>query len=350
MADKNFLLYGANGYTGQLIAELAIRRGLKPILAGRSEEKLKPLAARFNLPYQVCDLSNKEALNDLVLGVDAVLHCAGPFMYTAEPMVAACLRNKTHYIDITGEISVFEALAAQDRAAKEAGIMLLPGAGFDVVPTDCLAAFLKEKMPSATHLSLAFMNVGGGISHGTAKTMIENMDAGGAIRKNGEIKTVPQAYKTKYVIFNQKPKICVTIPWGDVSTAYHSTGIPNIEVYVAINKGGLGFLKASKYVQRFISTDKAKGFLKKQIERRSAGPSLKKRLKAKSFVWGEVTNKDNLRLEARLQTPEGYTLTALTALTIAQKVLDGNAPIGFQTPSKAYGADFILEMEGVRRW
>jgi len=350
MSNKNFLIYGANGYTGQLIAELAVKRGFKPVLAGRSEDKLKPLAMQLNLPYQVCDLSNKDALNDLVLSVDVVLHCAGPFMHTAEPMVAACLRNKTHYIDITGEITVFEALAAQDKSAQDAGIMLLPGGGFDVVPTDCLALFLKQNMPDATQLTLAFRSVGGGISHGTATTMLENMDAGGAVRENGQIKTVPQAYKTKYVLFNKKPKICVTIPWGDVSTAFYSTGIPNIEVYVAINKGGLGFLRASKYVRRFIGTDRAKAFLKKQIERRSPGPSLKKRLKAKSFIWGEVTNKYNHRFEARLQTPEGYTLTALTALAIVQKVLKGDAPIGFQTPAKAYGADFVLEIEGVKRW
>ena len=129
-----------------------------------------------------------------------VLHCAGPFSRTARPMVEACLRNKKHYTDITGEIAVFEACAALDKKAQEAGIMLMPGVGFDVVPTDCLAKHLKGRLPTATRLSLAFYGVGR-LSHGTQATMIMNIGKGGAIRRDGKITGVPAAWKTREIDF-----------------------------------------------------------------------------------------------------------------------------------------------------
>lgn len=307
------------------------------------------MAAEFQLPYEICSLEDTKALNDMVLGVDAVLHCAGPFAQTARPMVMACLKNKTHYLDITGEIAVFEMMAALDEEAKRADVMVLPGVGFDVVPSDCLAAYLKAHMQDATHLTLAFMGVGGGVSHGTATTMLQNLDSGGAIRQNGIIKKVPAAYKTRKIAFRRHPKLCVTIPWGDVSTAYHSTGIPNIEVYTAVSKGIVNLLKLSNSLGWLLRRKFVKRFLQARVDNAPAGPSAEKRAKGKSLLWGEVKNAAGKTLEARLVTPEGYRLTALAALAAVQKVLLGNAPVGFQTPATAYGYNFVTEIEGVNR-
>ncbi|HEX8155329.1 MAG TPA: saccharopine dehydrogenase NADP-binding domain-containing protein, partial [Thermoanaerobaculia bacterium] len=177
-----WMIYGANGYTGELIAREAVRRGERPILAGRSGDKIVPLAKELGLDARIFDLDRID-LHD----VDLVLHCAGPFTRTAKPMVRACLEARAHYLDITGELNVFEAVLARDADAKARGITLLPGVGFDVVPTDCLAAKLKERMPDATELWLAFYSRGGSISRGTMKTMIEHSGKGGAIRKDGAI-------------------------------------------------------------------------------------------------------------------------------------------------------------------
>jgi short subunit dehydrogenase-like uncharacterized protein len=163
---KNFMIYGANGYTGELIAREASKRGMKPILAGRSQNKVEPLAKELNLIFRTFSLADKKSLEYTLKEVDFVLHCAGPFSLTSQPMVEACLRLGKHYLDITGEIAVFEAMAKRDAAAKKAGIMVLPGVGFDVVPSDCLALHLKNRLPSATALTLAFYGLGK-ISHGT---------------------------------------------------------------------------------------------------------------------------------------------------------------------------------------
>ncbi len=345
-----FLLYGATGYTGQLIAEYAAAFGLTPILAGRSESKVKAMAEAMKLDYRVFDLADTPALEAALRETPAVLHAAGPFMFTAKPMMEACLRTGTHYLDITGEIAVFEMGARMGAKALEAGIMLMPGTGFDVVPTDCLALHLKNRMPDATHLQLAFAGLGGGVSQGTATTMAENLGEGGAVRKDGKIVKVPMGHKSMIVPFRDKPLFAMSIPWGDVSTAYHSTGIPNIETYVAFSPSAYRWVKMQRYFNWLLRTSFVRNMVKERIRKRPAGPSPERRAKGRSCVWGRVSNATGVSLEAQIVTRDGYTLTALTSLIIAKKVLQGNAPAGFQTPAKAYGADLILEVEGTERF
>ncbi len=343
---KNFLIYGANGYTGELIAREAVKRGLKPILAGRSRNKVEPLAKELNLTCRTFALEDKKSLEYTLKEVDFVIHCAGPFSLTSHQMVEACLRLGKHYLDITGEIAVFEAMAARDKLAKEAGIMIMPGVGFDVVPSDCLALHLKNRLPTATNLSLAFYGLGK-ISHGTQSTMTMNIGKGGAIRKNGKIESVPSAYKTREIDFGEVNKKCVTIPWGDVSTAFYTTGIPNIEVYTVVPDAQITLLKLSRYFGWLLVTKPVQKFLQKQIP--EGGPSENERSKGKTYLWGKASDEQGNSVESRQVCPEGYTTTYLTALKIAEKILNGNFKVGFQTPAGVYDADLILEIEETTR-
>ena len=344
--NKTFLLYGANGYTGELITRFAAERGLKPILAGRNEAKISELAAKFDMPYRVFDLEETEKLDAALQETEFVLHCAGPFSLTSNKMVEACLRKKRHYTDITGEIAVFEALARLDEKAKEAGIMIMPGVGFDVVPSDCLARHLKNRLPSADNLTLAFYGLGK-ISHGTQTTMTMTMAGGGAVRRDGTITKVPAAWKTREIDFGEFVKKGVTIPWGDVATAFYSTGIPNIEVYTVLPESNLQMLRLTRYLGWLMSVDFIKNIALKQIP--AGGPTDEEREKGKTFLWGKASDKEGNAVESRLFGMEGYTMTALTALKIAEKILGGNFCAGFQTPAKCYGADLIMEIEGVKR-
>ena len=343
---KNFLIYGANGYTGELITRYAVERGMKPMLAGRNAIAVESLAKKHHLDYRIFSLDEGYRINSALQNVDAVLHCAGPFSLTSRPMVEACLRNKKHYTDITGEIAVFESMARLDKQAQEAGIMIMPGVGFDVVPTDCLARHLKDRLPTATHLTLAFYGVGR-LSHGTQATMTMNVGQGGAIRKDGKITRVPAAWKSREIDFGEVTRLGVTIPWGDVATAYYSTGIPNIEVYTVVPQTQLKLMKLSRYLGWLLATKPAQDYLQKQIP--AGGPSDEEREKGKTLIWGQAEDLNGNRVESRMKAPEGYTTTALTALNIMSKIIDGNYKPGFQTPSKAYGADLIMEIEGVYR-
>lgn len=344
---RNFLIYGANGYTGELITRMAAERGLKPILAGRSEAKVAELAAKYGFEYRVFSLDDTAKLDAALQVVDVVLHCAGPFSITSRPMVEACIRHGKHYTDITGEISVFESCAAMSKQAEAAGVMLMPGVGFDVVPSDCLAKHLNERLPSATHLTLAFYGMGG-ISHGTQATMTMNVGRGGAIRKNGAITPVPAAWKTREIDFGEGiVKTGVTIPWGDVSTAYHSTGIPNIEVFTIAPRSAIKAMKMSRYLGWLLATSPVQKYLQSKIK--PGGPSDAERAKGRTLMRGEARDNDGNSVATLQQGPEGYTLTAIAALNIAEKILSGNLKPGYQTPASAYGADLILEIPGTAR-
>ncbi len=343
-----YLIYGANGYTGALTARLAVARGHRPILGGRNAPALARLGRELDLEHRIFSLDVSRLAAEGLAGISVVLHCAGPFSRTSRPMTDACLKTRTHYLDITGEASVFEALAARDAEARGAGVMLLPGAGFDVVPSDCLAAHLKRRLPSATRLALGFL-AQGRLSRGTATTMIENIHRGGLVRRNGVLTAVPAAWKTRAIDFGRGPVTAMTIPWGDVSTAFYSTGIPNIEVYMAAPAGLRLAARLSRHLGPLLASGPAQRFLKHRVRAGAPGPSDEQRARGKSLLWGEATDDASGRVVSRMQTPEGYTLTALASLAIVEKVLAGAAPPGFQTPSKAYGPDFVLGIEGVSR-
>ena len=345
---SEFLLYGANGYTGRLIAKQAVAQGLRPTLAGRDGEAVGAMAAKLDLPHRVFGLDDRQALDAALAEAPLVLHCAGPFVHTSRPVADACLRTGTHYLDITGEIEVFEALAARTEEAEAAGTMLLPGVGFDVVPSDCLAAHLENRLPSATRLALAFQGLGG-VSRGTALTAVENLGRPGVIRRKGKLQPVPAAWKTRTVNFGAGGVRVTSIPWGDVSTAFHSTGIEDIEVYTRLGRTAHRALSLSRRFGGVLGSSPVKGLLRVAIRRGSPGPDAEQRARGATHFWGEVEDNFGRRAISRLHGPEGYTLTALAAVASVQKVLAGAARPGFQTPSLAFGADFVLEIPGVKR-
>ncbi len=346
---KKILVYGSYGYTGQLIVEQAVKEGLQMILAGRDEKQLRAQAEKYNLEYRAFSLDNTAALDSALQEVDAVLHCAGPFVLTFRQMAEACIRNKKHYVDISGEIEGFEALAAMDEDAKRAGVMLLPGGGFDVAPSDCLIAYTADKLPNATNLNLYIKSIGSGVSRGTARSGIENSHRQGRIRRDGKIVSVPNVWDSKLVDFGRGPSRLITMGWGDVSTAYHSTGIPNVTVYMNFPKTMINAMKLTRFVGPLLYTRVARDFIKWLIGIFfAAGPSRKQNETGFSLMIAEVTN-EKQSVRAKLRTPEAYHLTALTSVEIMKRILSSDYKTGFQTPSKAYGADFILQFDGVRR-
>ncbi|MCA0374706.1 MAG: saccharopine dehydrogenase NADP-binding domain-containing protein [Gemmatimonadetes bacterium] len=330
------LLYGATGYTGQLILTECLARGIRPIVAGRNADALRALAAPHGLEVRAFDLRGDIPLQ----GVQAVLHAAGPFFRTSRPMVAACLAQRVHYLDITGEIAVFEACRAQHDAARAAGIVLLPGTGFDVVPTDCLAARLAEALPDASLLELAFAG-GGGFSRGTLKTMLLGAGEGGAIRSGGRITRVPAAWRTQRIPFRDKARDAITIPWGDVSTAHWSTGIPDIHTYLAMPRRAQRAVRLQRLLAPLLRTRVARRWLERRADAVPPGPGAEVRATARMQVWGRVTHADGRVLEGTAVVPEGYRFTAMAAVTCAHRVLTAAPAAGYHTPSSAFGAEFL---------
>lgn len=335
-----WMIYGATGYTGELIVHQAKRLGYRPVLGGRNKNKLESLANRFELPWRAFSLENIDTIADQLEDIDLVIHCAGPFEETAEPMLKACLQAKTHYLDITGEIAVFELAYSLRREAAEAGIIVCPGVGFDVIPTDCIAARLNAQMPHATHLTLGF-DSSSRMSRGTALTGLRRIHKGGAVRDNGDIKNVPLAYRTRKINFGDGEKMAMTIPWGDVATAFYSTGIPNIEVYVPASPKLVKRMQRLNWVRWAFAFTPLRKRLQRKIEQGPAGPDLKEREKHYTWVWGEARNANGDIITLRHKVLNGYTLTQRGAVELALYVLRNKLTPGYYTPSRLYGAKLI---------
>ncbi|NOT74844.1 MAG: hypothetical protein HOP08_07930 [Cyclobacteriaceae bacterium] len=343
------VVYGSYGYTGKLIVNECRSKNLEVVLAGRNEEQLKKQSEQSGYPYKVVASDDLEGLKKLLEPAAVVIHCGGPFRHTAKTMSDACLATKTHYTDITGEYQVFESLSLLDNKAKEANITIMPGTGFDVVPSDCLALHLKNRLPSATHLQLAFTMSKGGLSRGTKKSMTEGLGYGGSVRKDGKLITIPMGSKSMEIDFGAFKTLTICIPWGDIATAWRSTGIPNIEVYTGATKQMVTNAKRSNYLGWLLRMQWVKNIMLKKIDKQPAGPSDDKLQGARSYLWGKVWDNSGKECISRLETVSGYALTAKTAVLIAQKIMKGDFKAGYQTPSMGYGPDLIMEIESTKR-
>ena len=340
---QNWMIYGANGYTGELIAREAARRGLKPVLAGRNKEKIESLARELGFEARHFDLDDATQTAQQIEGRFLVLNCAGPFSATAEPMMEACLRARAHYLDITGEIAVFELAQSLNERARAAGVVICPGVGFDVIPTDCVAAALKAALPDATHLALGF-DSRTGMSPGTAKTSVEGLAQGGKVRRDGKIVTVPLAFKVRRIDFGDGEKEAMTIPWGDVSTAYYSTGIPNIEVFIPASAATIARARRANWFRPLLRLSFAQKLIKARIAKTVKGPSEEKRARMPTFVWGEASNARGEKKIARIRTANGYSLTITGSLAVVEHVMNNKLAGGAYTPSTLVGADLVTRL------
>ena len=322
---KTLLIYGATGYTGRMIAKQAKDAGLNFVIAGRNKEKLDELAKTLDVRAHAFALDDAEALPRHLDGITVVLNCAGPFAHTSESLMRACIIQGVHYLDITAEINVYRLAESLHDLASTARVMLLPGVGWDVVPTDCLAVTIAEKVHEPVRLRIA-LQVAGAMSRGSALSVGEIISAGLLARVNGELTTKTDA-KTDFFDFGEGKVECAPLSFGDLVTAWHSTGIPNIEMYVHVSGDA------------FPSGD---------LSRLPEGPSQEERAGNVARAVVEMTGVDGDIHHAVIETVNGYSYTPLAAVEAARRVLSGTSQPGFQTPAKVFGADFALSIQGTR--
>lgn len=341
------MIYGANGYCGRWLAREAMRRGLNPVLAGRDAAAILNLATELKLQWRSFDLANPGTVAHALGEIDAVVNCAGPFLRTGEKMIAGCLAARTHYIDITGEIDVFAAAERRHAEAVAAQIVLCPGAGFDIVPTDCVAAVLKEALPDADHLAIGF-DASREMSPGSASTIVESLKLGCRVRRAGEIVDVPFGYRRRRIDFGEGEAGAVIIAWGDVATAYFSTGIPNIEVYLRVPAADFAVAAALNLLLPLLkwpAVERALG----RLARRAKGPSERQVREGRCLIWGEVRNSAGETRTARLVTPDAYRLTIDAVFMTLAHLLEQSPAPGYYTPSRLMGARCVERLPGVGR-
>jgi short subunit dehydrogenase-like uncharacterized protein len=344
------LLYGANGYTGRLIAESWPEAAHTLILGGRSARSVGELASRLGKEDRIFDLEDRIGTAEALQDIDLVLNAAGPFFQTAQPLVEACLSTKAHYVDITGEIEVFETIQSYHNEAQAQGIVLLPGAGFDVVPTDVLAAKLAEKQAEAQSLTLAIASFGTTISHGTLSTAVSQLGKRGSVRKDHKLVPEVVGKEGRYFEFGDKKRFAMSIPWGDISTAYWSTGIPNIRVFMATPPSTYRKMKWQWLFNPILRWSWVKKRIQRYVDQNVSGPTEKQRQEGFARVYGEVTDAAGHRLSLQLESPEPYAFTARSAIWFANHILDHPGRTGYFTPSTWADSDEVLGALDMTVW
>jgi short subunit dehydrogenase-like uncharacterized protein len=346
---SKLLIYGANGYSGRQIVEALCQRGQRPIVAGRNVREITALGKETGLESRCFDLADSASVARGLEGVKLVLHCAGPFSATAQPMLDACLRHGCHYLDITGEYAVFETVAARDAELRAAGIMAMSGVGMDVVPSDCLAAHLLRRMPDADRLVI-YVRALEHLSRGTASTFAENMGLPNVVRENGRlVERVAGKDRCRITFPDGKRFTMVSLPWGDIATAWRTTGIPNISVYMSLMPGTPWLIRLAGLLRGLLQSDTMQSLFKRIIQRFIHGPDATYRAGHTAEFIAEASNPTGKRCRSHLETMEGYAFTAESASEIACRVLAGNAVPGYQTPGQLFGPDFVLEIKGSKR-
>lgn len=338
--SKRWMIYGAYGYTGELVVQEAIAQQRQPVLAGRNEAKTKAVAEKYNLPYKAFSVDDA---GDFLQDIDIIINCAGPFDQTAELIMDACIKHKVHYFDITGEIPIYEAAHGRHDKASKAGVVLCPGVGFDIVPTDTLAALLARELPKATHLELAF-NFGSLPSQGTARTAIVNIGVGGLIRSQGQLTPVGLGHSIRKVPFPSGAQAAVSFPWGDVFTAYHSTGIRNTIVYCAMPAALCWGQKLTNPIRGLLARPFMQKILLGLMEKfLDEGPNENTRATAGTEFWGRAIAADGREVSATLTGPSVYVMTAELSVAAALHAETTPPDGGYYTASRFLGADFLSD-------
>ena len=349
MTTGKWMLYGAYGLTGTLLAEEAVRRGHRPVLAGRSAQKLIPLAERLGLEHIVLDLPDEDKLTKTVASFDLVFHAAGPFIHTSRPMVQACLAGRTHYLDITGEIPVFEDNLAYDQPARQQGIALISGAGFDVVPSNCLATSVANQISYPSRLKIA-VTTSAAVSAGTTKSMLEHVSSGILTRRNGQLIQHSVGQGATRIRFADGERTAFPVTWGDLTTAYQSTGIGDITTYLAYPRFMASLIPwIGPLSMRLFSIGAIRRAAQKLAEKTIHGPDEHTRHTARCQIWVWATNTAGDEVQAWLETPEAYHYTALVGVRCVEKTFE-LSPQGTLAPAQAFGPEFILDIPGTRRF
>lgn len=341
MSAKTVMIYGASGFTAHLILERIKDVDLNVVLGGRSQEKMMQLSRKHEYPTRIFSLEDENEVAKNLDGIDLVVNCAGPFIFTAEPLAIGALRCGCDYFDINGEVDVFYKLFKFRHVAEARQVSLLPGLGFDIAPSDCLAARLAKDINHPASLLLVIWPKGTRPTHGTLKSAFFRSQRKFNLKgQESGLEGVPKI--SKFIDLEIKGEIvkCIRAPLADLLTSRVSTGIKDIRTYLVLSQE-LG--SAARIAHYFTPLGKI-GFIKNRIlraiESRPSGPSKKQQQSGSALIYAEVKDEDDQSLRAIMHTPEPYVYTSQLIINGIREWQRNGLKGGFLTPSQAFGAGF----------
>ncbi len=350
---STWMLYGPYGHTGTLIAEEAVRRGHRPLLAGRSQAPLAALAARLNLDYLAADRES-EAFKQAVADVDLVLQAAGPFEQTTEPVLQACLAGGTHYVDIANEVPIFHLLRSYDEAARARNIALMTGAGFGVIPTDCLVKFVADQVPGAVQVEVAIILYSSMSSAGATKSGLEMLRHGGLVWHENKLVHQRIGTHAKQVRFPDGLHTLIPVPFGELEAIHMTTGISNIIVYSSALPSGPIARAALPLLGQLLNVAPIRRALESLLDQQARMSRQTDNVgshteSGKSYIWARAVDEAGKDAQAWLEMGEGYLYSAAASVRAVEKIL-ASRPTGIITPAQTFGADFVLDIPGTKRY
>lgn len=344
--QKKWMIYGAYGFTGSKLAKLAADSGMKPIIAGRDALKTKRLALSLGLEFEVFNLEDDSHIESKLKDIDLLYNLAGPYCKTAPTLVEACLRTKTHYMDLTGDIEIYDFLYSLDDVAKDNGVLIMPGVGFNIVATECVAAHTVKKLPECDSLDIV-MATRAKPSKGTFKQMIALLPRGGFEIKDNTLEPSEIKKTDIEVKYPDKKRTSFLIPIGELIACHKSMKIANIRTHYALSATWAAMADTMiDIITKFSSKSYGKKVLSSFADSYAKGPSEESMLEDKSYVYARASTELGLYAETMIKTPEPYYFTVQIAIIAIQKVLDGDYA-GALTPVEAFGSSFVFEVEGV---
>lgn len=348
MATPPWMIYGAYGYTGRLVAAEAVRRGHRPLLAGRDGARLRELGVRLGLDWRAFALDDHAAVERGLTGVDVVLNTAGPFDSTSRPLLEAAIVLGTSYADISGELDVYEAIFARAEEIRRAGIAVVLGVGFDVVPTDCLAVRAARELGGAESLEIA-VGTTGGASGGTLRATVRMAGLGGRTRRDGELAPEPVGSRTLSIHLPAGDRGMISAPLGDLASAYRSAGAPTISTFLIVPPGLRAVASAGARIGAWLATIQPiqKG-VDALIRRFVDGPDAEALATSRTESWVRAVN-GGASVEFMLDAPGGYTYSRASAVSAVEHLVVARRP-GVMTPAQAFGEAFIDEIPSSVLW
>ena len=333
------LVYGATGKAGADIVRQLVAEGVDVVLAGRDQGRVATIAGASDRPYRAFPVALGAVIDEALADVDVVLNAAGPFLETASPMMAACIRTRTHYLDLAGEWPVFAEAQDLSSAATAAGVMLTPGAGFTVVASDCLLALAAKARPDAVKLRLAVSRPDA-VSRATVRSLSALIGPDIYVRRDGILVPQPVGRLSRDVDFGEGPRETTAVCWPDIITAQFTTGIGNIETYAE-----------SDWIQRSLHrvSASASALLSRRASRALSD--------VVSLAWPHSANQrgdfvvvveavDRWRRATpfRMRLGDGHQVSIVTACAMVKRVLEGDWAPGFRSPASLYGPQFIFDL------
>jgi short subunit dehydrogenase-like uncharacterized protein len=158
--------------------------------------------------------------------------------------------------------------------------------------------------------------------------------------------SIPFASRAREIDFGEGSKLAIAIPWGDVSTAFRTTGIPNIEVYIPASPAAVRRMQGLNRWGWLLGAAPVQWWLKRRATRAPAGPDAQLRERTPVLLWGEVRNAAGRTVVGRMRVANGYTVTVHAALGLVDRLLAAPPHGRSYTPSQIAGADFAAQLPG----